>query len=72
MSIVKRHRGHKGAHEEHFHHELHTGYMEDSTAGIKSEPSLYVITRKAMIEVWKKIRPSLHALTVESSETSVS
>ena len=37
MSTVKGHRDHEGAHEKHCHHELHTGYMNDSTAGIKSE-----------------------------------
>ena len=64
---VEGHRDHEGAHEEHCHHELHTVFMDDSTAGIKSEPSLYEITRKAMTEVWKEIRPSLLKATVESS-----
>ena len=47
---VEDHRDHKDAHEEHCHHELHTVYMDDSTADIKSEPSIYEITRKAMTE----------------------
>ena len=39
--MVEGHHDNEGVHDEHCHHEVHTGYVNNSTIGIKSEPNLY-------------------------------